>query len=82
MSIGVAASSQRHGLGNRLLRAVILHAAEAGARAVHLEVATTNTAACALYARCGFKQVGLRKGYYATRNGRTDALLMRVELRS
>jgi ribosomal-protein-alanine N-acetyltransferase len=35
-------------------------------------VATTNTAACALYSAAGFEEAGIRRGYY--RNG-DDALI-------
>lgn len=78
MSIGVAQTARRRGIGGTLLQACLAQAALAGARALHLEVATTNVAAGALYRRHGFQPVGLRKGYYATPVGRVDALLMRV----
>lgn len=80
MSIGVAAAAQRRGVGRALVQAALMQAVASGARALHLEVATTNVAACGLYQRLGFQQVGVRRGYYAMRNGRVDALLLRVEI--
>jgi ribosomal-protein-alanine N-acetyltransferase len=41
-----------------------------------LEVRPSNLSARALYARRGFRQVGVRKGYYPARKGREDALLL------
>ena len=40
-----------------------------------LEVKATNARAIALYSKLGFKQVGLRKGYY---DDGTDAILMEL----
>lgn len=49
--------------------------------AVFLEVDTTNAAARALYASCGFHQVGQRAAYYTHRDGpKTDALILRKDL--
>ena len=50
----------------------------AKAAAFFLEVAVDNTAALALYRRFGFKQTGVRKGYYQRKNGVVDALTMRA----
>jgi ribosomal-protein-alanine N-acetyltransferase len=30
-----------------------------------------------LYARCGFVEIGRRRGYYRARDGREDAIVMR-----
>jgi ribosomal-protein-alanine N-acetyltransferase len=49
-----------------------------GAVEAFLEVRVDNEAARALYARAGFAQVGLRRGYYD--GGRVDAVVMRREL--
>ena len=47
---------------------------------VILEVRAGNTAARALYERMGFRTVGYRAEYYATSQGREDALLMSMLL--
>ena len=53
------------------------HSRRRGASFITLEVRARNLAAIALYADFGFRQVAVRKGYYA---GREDALIMECEL--
>jgi ribosomal-protein-alanine N-acetyltransferase len=45
---------------------------------VFLEVRTDNTRAQRLYHRYGFRQIGIRKGYYQPSGA--DALVMRHEI--
>jgi ribosomal-protein-alanine N-acetyltransferase len=80
--IVVGASFRRQGLGRRLLRAALRHAASLGAGTAYLEVAETNRAATALYGAEGFQLCGRRTAYYRdARNGRPeDALLLRKPL--
>ena len=52
----------------------------AGATLVFLEVRPANVGAIRLYERLGFRQVGVRRGYYQTPAGREDALVMRRTL--
>jgi ribosomal-protein-alanine N-acetyltransferase len=52
-----------------------------GAQTMFLEVGEDNTAAKALYAACGYTQVGRRPGYYLPKNAApVAALIMRKEL--
>lgn len=69
---------RRHGLGGKLLMAMVGEAHERGATSVTLEVRVSNTAAQHLYMKLGFVEVGLRKGYYHD-NGE-DAFLMTIYL--
>ncbi|HET8900439.1 MAG TPA: hypothetical protein VFM84_00760, partial [Holophagaceae bacterium] len=55
-----------------LLRACEAELAAAGIRDLHLEVRVSNAAARSLYAGAGWRESGLRKGYY--RDGE-DAVL-------
>ena len=48
--------------------------------AVDLEVRSSNVAARALYESLGFSETGLRPKYYATPDGREDAILMTLTL--
>ncbi len=77
LTLAVAPSARRHGLGGALLRAAMRAAATHGAAAIFLEVSTANEAARALYTAVGFRPVGRRCRYYA--DG-TDALVMALPL--
>lgn len=83
LNITVAPGARRSGLGRQLLERVLGAAHEQGAERMFLEVRASNLAARALYGRCGFVEVGLRKGYYAgIDNQREDAVLMAKELQA
>lgn len=77
LTLAVRLSSRRAGLGARLVEAAVVRAAVLGAGRMFLEVAEGNAAACALYARSGFVQMGRRRGYYSHADGsREDALTL------
>lgn len=75
MTIGVSPQAQGRGLGQRLLDRLLQIAREAGVEAVLLEVRADNDAARNLYARNGFEQINVRRGYYQP--GGVDALVLR-----
>jgi len=79
-TLAVAPGRQSAGLGRQLLDALLVEARARRARDVLLEVRAENAAAKALYARAGFEQIGVRRGYY--RPGGTDALVLRLRLDS
>ena len=68
----VSPTHRRHGLGRKLMAALVARAVERGARHLTLEVRTSNEAARALYAGLGLAPVGVRPGYYGTE----DALIL------
>jgi ribosomal-protein-alanine N-acetyltransferase len=74
-NIAVRRDQQRHGIGRRLLEALLAEAQRRDAPAMLLEVAVDNGPAQRLYAEYGFETVGVRRGYYQPTN--TDALVMR-----
>ena len=76
LTICVANSARRSGVGAALLQAGAAKAAEMGAKTMFLEVVTDNDAGKALYTRHGFAEVGSRKAYYQGK----DALIMRAAL--
>jgi ribosomal-protein-alanine N-acetyltransferase len=63
------------GIGHKLMRWLFLAAYEHGARAVFLEARPSNTNALRLYHALGFRQIGMRRGYYQAVDGREDALV-------
>jgi len=76
-NIAVRESYRRQGMGELLLIALIDLAVELGAKLVTLEVRASNTTAQSLYAKYGFIEVGLRRGYYT--DNREDGVLMTIE---
>ena len=90
LTIGVAKSARRYGLGKALMRAVMSDLYADRIPTLFLEVDETNTAAIHLYNGLGFNQVGERKAYYSAQDGRqnggndqdarTRALVMRCDL--
>jgi tRNA threonylcarbamoyladenosine biosynthesis protein TsaB len=75
--IGVRPDAQRQGVGSLLLKYCTDHCRRAGLPALTLEVRQSNTRAINFYHRHGFRQVGLRRGYYPAGQGRrADAWLM------
>ena len=76
-NIAVRESYRRQGMGELLLIALIDLAVELGANLMTLEVRASNTTAQSLYAKYGFIEVGLRRGYYT--DNREDGVLMTIE---
>ncbi|MGO8754738.1 MAG: ribosomal protein S18-alanine N-acetyltransferase [Gallionellaceae bacterium] len=80
LDLGIAAAYQRRGLGRRLLAEAMKIAREMDMRRILLEVRPSNVAAQGLYFDAGFREIGLRRGYYPAANGREDAIVMEREL--
>ncbi len=76
-SLAVAGEARRRGHGRRLVTALVALAGSLGLEAVTLEVRASNGAARALYAGCGFEEVGERRRYYADGE---DAVIMTLAL--
>lgn len=73
-NVAVSPDYREQGMGKRLLSAMINLAKAKGAHSMTLEVRVSNTAAKKLYGSFGFKECGLRRGYYTDNN--EDALIM------
>lgn len=67
---------QRQGYARVMLEYLLNQAVTHGAQVMFLEVRPSNTRALELYQQSGFNEVGQRKNYYDTKNGREDALVM------
>jgi ribosomal-protein-alanine N-acetyltransferase len=80
LNLTVAPNCQRFGFGWRMLEAMSENARSYGVRTMLLEVRPSNPAAQAMYMRYGFVRIGTRRGYYPARDGREDAIVMRVTL--
>jgi ribosomal-protein-alanine N-acetyltransferase len=73
LNLAVHPAQRRRGIARSLLTAALEKARAQGAAVVWLEVRPSNGAALALYHSFGFKEIGIRPGYY-TDNGE-DALI-------
>ena len=89
LNITVAPKYQLQGWGRLMLDALALWSRGQGAQWLWLEVRISNTHAKALYTRYGFREVGLRKGYYPEGGtgllgmpARQDAVVMSLALNS
>jgi ribosomal-protein-alanine N-acetyltransferase len=65
------------GVGRRLMDYLLERGRVAGMKEAFLEVRPSNTVAIRLYQSMGFRQVGLRRGYYQAVGGREDAAVLR-----
>jgi len=73
-NIAVHPNYRKQGIASKLLRELLNYCKNQGCVAYTLEVRSSNKAALALYEKHGFKQDGVRKGYYE--DNKEDALLM------
>ena len=78
-NVAVRPEYRRRGIGERLLKGVLVWAREKRATQAVLEVRAENIAAQKLYESCGFQTIGRRRRYY--RAPLEDALLMAVSLK-
>ena len=72
-NVVVSRAARRRGIGSKLVAALLQEARNRGAERVFLEVRESNSAARALYEKCGFEIHGRRKSYY--RDPSEDAVL-------
>lgn len=78
LNVAVAPEERRKGVARLLLTELFERGRSRGLVVVTLEVRRSNTAAIALYRRLGFRQVGVRRGYYREEN--EDAIVMNLGL--
>jgi ribosomal-protein-alanine N-acetyltransferase len=80
LNLCVAEKLRGRSVGRQMLMLLLERARQAGMTEAFLEVRPSNTLAIALYQSVGFIQVGLRKGYYQSADGREDALVLKLAL--
>ncbi len=76
ININVLEKFQNQKIASKLLECMMNNCAEKQVKSITLEVKVTNTKAIHLYQKYGWKEIGMRKGYY---HG-VDAILMEKEL--
>jgi ribosomal-protein-alanine N-acetyltransferase len=80
LNICIDPSMQGNGYAYQLLTHIIDYAAQADNHEMYLEVRVSNLGAIHLYEKIGFNEIGRRKNYYPSKQGREDAILMAVPL--
>lgn len=81
LTVAVTRQERRSGLGRKLMEAVLRELHALRGETLFLEVDEKNTAAIGLYTKLGFQQVARRPSYYQTAEGRSSALVMRLDLK-
>jgi len=80
LNVCVHPDFQGHGFGRIIVEHVLAQARAGKASTIFLEVRPSNVAACELYDKLGFNEVGIRENYYPSKVGREDALVLAKEL--
>jgi len=75
-NIAVHPDFRRRGIGKLLMKALFKEAQSSDMRLITLEVRESNAPARKMYESFGFKEVGIRKNYYA--DNRENAVIMTV----
>lgn len=78
LTLAVARAQRRRGIASRLLAEALERAGSRRCTLATLEVRRSNEAAQALYAKFGFRRVGIRPNYYVSE--REDAVVMMLDL--
>jgi ribosomal-protein-alanine N-acetyltransferase len=82
LNLCVRADMRCRGIGSLLLDDLLQRAAGSAAEAAYLEVRPSNATAIRLYQSFEFEHVGTRRGYYQGSDGREDAAVFKLALRS
>jgi len=77
LNVAVHPGRRGGGIGRRLVEGVIDEARSTRARTMFLEVRAGNVAARRLYRRLGFRDLGVRRGYYGPGQ---DAIVMELRM--
>jgi ribosomal-protein-alanine N-acetyltransferase len=78
-NVAVREQYRRQGIGRSLLCRILDEARRLGVTSAFLEVRSGNTAAQALYEKCGFRAIARRTNYYS--DPQEDAVVMSLELK-
>jgi len=79
-NVCVATAYRGKGFGLQMMEHLLSVATEKNTKSVFLEVRPSNEVAIQLYNKIGFLEVGVRKDYYPSKNGREDALIFAMDI--
>lgn len=77
LNICVDEAYRCRGIGGRMIAHLLRAASVAGAVEAFLEARPSNISAIRLYQSLGFRQIGIRRGYYQAIGGREDAVVLK-----
>ena len=80
LNLSVEPELQGQGFGSQMLTHVIYDARDQGAHQIFLEVRESNNQAIQMYLNQGFNEIGRRRNYYPSLNGKEDALVFGLQL--
>lgn len=80
LTLAVHPDFQGKGFARQILEHVMQVSEERNAKTIYLEVRPSNQRAITIYQQAGFNEIGIRKGYYPSKDGREDALVMALTL--
>ena len=80
LNLCVAPVCRRSGMARYLLAQLLETARLDDAYVMFLEVRPSNKAAISLYRNAGFSEIGRRPGYYPSRQGREDAIVLSIDI--
>lgn len=80
LNICVKPNKQRQGIGRSIMNQLLLRAKAERVEMVFLEVRESNKAAQQLYLDMGFNQIGERKHYYPSHQGRENAIIFALQI--
>jgi ribosomal-protein-alanine N-acetyltransferase len=80
LNLAVSPLEQRQGIGFWLMQQILSGLRQQGVNLVFLEVRASNVKAQKLYKKLKFSEIGQRKNYYQTKQGREDALVLSLNI--
>ncbi|WP_202945277.1 ribosomal protein S18-alanine N-acetyltransferase [Hahella chejuensis] len=80
LNLCVARDLQGNGMGLSFMAFLLERFRTQNMAELFLEVRASNTAAVHLYRKLGFNEIGYRKAYYPSSDGREDAIVMSMKL--
>ncbi len=80
LNLCIKPNKQKQDYGYMLLKQALQYAKQNNAATAFLETRRSNKAAFNLYRKIGFRETGVRKNYYPAKNGREDAIMLKLIL--
>jgi len=80
MNISIMKQFQNHGLARMMIQDSYINALKNNCNVIFLECRPSNKIAIHLYESEGFSEVGLRKDYYPSQNGKEDGIIFAKQI--